>query len=175
MIIEPNPRSGLPAAILRSDENREVDSYRLQFSRRTGRPTRIGGLLFRAKPAGSPVDVRDRRCKFEENRVTACGGISSMRSFEHRLDPNRPKTRPLVRPRPLSLKTVAALRKSSQGRSEKRACLWTVGVAREGRNSFHIPPPEAGTLYFAGTRNGPLERHQASERVSRAKGFPLFE
>jgi hypothetical protein len=35
--------------------------------------------------------------------------------------------------------------------------------------------PEAGILYFAGTGNGPLERNQASQRVSRANGIPLFE
>jgi hypothetical protein len=35
--------------------------------------------------------------------------------------------------------------------------------------------PEAATLYFAGTGNGPLERDQDSQRVSRANGILLFE
>jgi hypothetical protein len=63
----------------------------------------------------------------------------------------------------------------SKGRSDKRACLRTVEVAREGRNSSHIPPPQAGTLRCAGTRNGPLERQRASQRVASAEGIPLFE
>jgi hypothetical protein len=106
-------------------------------------PARIGGILLRSKPAGWPGEVRKRRHEFKEQRVTACGGFSRRR-FEPWLDLNRPKTRRLVRPRLGAYRSRAPSPNYAEGRSDKRACLWTVEVAREGRNSLYIPPPEGG-------------------------------
>jgi hypothetical protein len=126
----------------------------------------------RAKPTGWPDYVRAILLEAKKKRVTACGGISLV-SFELGLDFNRPKTRRLVRPA-LNWRRRPLVAISQRG-SDKRACLWTVEVARERRNSFHIPPPSGGHFVFRRPRDGAFERNQASQGVSGAKGIPLFE
>jgi hypothetical protein len=87
-------------------ENKLEDFYRLRFSRRTHRLTRIGENLPRSKPAGWPDYVRARRLKHRKN--------------------------------------------------------------------IKCPPPQVVTL-FSSLLEGSRERNQASQRVSRAEGIPLFE
>jgi hypothetical protein len=62
---------------------------------------------------------------------------------------------------------------NSQGRSDKRASLRTVEVAREGRNSLHIPPPEAGTLSYCATRRIVRTSPGQPTGIARNRNFPI--
>jgi hypothetical protein len=90
------------------------------------------------------------------------------------LDLNRPKTRRFVRPR-LGVSRSRQLGEVLRAGRTRRRVFGRLRSPVKGEIPFAFRRPQAGTLYFAGAQNGSLERSQASQPVSIAKGIPLFE